>query len=69
MYHVGDNLKSGSDLYVYNGNGGEYCFYSYANVRINMSGRYDNIAVDTGESNIEIEVNPNFEDLHEFEIK
>lgn len=69
VYRVGEALKHGSDLYVYDGNSGKFCFYSYANVRVNMSGRYDNIAVDTGESNIVIEVNPNFEDLHEFEIK
>lgn len=69
VYNVGDDLRNGSDLYVYDGNGGKFCFYTYANVRVNMSGRYDNIAVDTGDSNITIEVNPNFEDLHQFEIK
>lgn len=69
VYSVGNDLKRGSDLYVYDGNGGKFCFYSYANVRVNMNGRFDNIAVDTGTPDITIEVNPNFEDLHKFEIK
>lgn len=68
-YNVGDGLKHGSDLIVYDGNAGKFCFYSYSNVRVNMSGAFNNIAAETGEANITIEVNPNFEDLHEFEIK
>lgn len=68
-YSVGDGLKHGSDLIVYDGNAGKFCFYSYSNVRVNMSGAFNNIAAETGEANITIEVNPNFEDLHEFEIK
>lgn len=68
-YNVGDGLKHGSDLIVYDGNNGKFCFYSYSNVRVNMSGAFNNIAAETGEANITIEVNPNFEDLHEFEIK
>lgn len=69
VYNVGDGLKHGSDLIVYDGNAGKFCFYSYSNVRVNMSGAFNNIAVETGDANITIEVNPNFEDLHEFEIK
>lgn len=68
-YSVGDGLKHGSDLIVYDGNAGKFCFYSYSNVRVNMSGAFNNIAAEMGEANITIEVNPNFEDLHEFEIK
>lgn len=68
-YNVGDGLKHGSDLIVYDGNAGKFCFYSYSNVRVNMSGAFNNIAAETGEANITIEVDPNFEDLHEFEIK
>lgn len=68
-YNVGDGLKHGSDLIVYDGNAGKFCFYSYSNVRVNMSGTFNNIAAETGEANITIEVDPNFEDLHEFEIK
>lgn len=68
-YSVGDGLKHGSDLIVYDGNAGKFCFYSYSNVRVNMSGAFNNIAAETGEANITIEVDPNFEDLHEFEIK
>lgn len=68
-YSVGDGLKHGSDLIVYDGNAGKFCFYSYSNVRVNMSGAFNNIAAETGDADITIEVNPNFEDLHEFEIK
>lgn len=68
-YSVGDGLKHGSDLIVYDGNAGKFCFYSYSNVRVNMSGAFNNIAAETGDANITIEVDPNFEDLHEFEIK
>jgi len=69
VYSVGDGLKHGSDLIVYDGNAGKFCFYSYSNVRVNMSGAFNNIAAETGEANITIEVDPNFEDLHKFEIK
>lgn len=68
-YSVGDGLKHGSDLIVYDGNAGKFCFYSYSNVRVNMSGAFNNIAAETGDADITIEVDPNFEDLHEFEIK
>ena len=68
-YNVGDGLKHGSDLIVYDGNNGKFCFYSYSNVRVNMSGTFNNIAAETGDADITIEVDPNFEDLHEFEIK
>ena len=68
-YSVGDGLKHGSDLIVYDGNAGKFCFYSYSNVRVNMSGAFNNIAAETGDADITIEVDPNFEDLHKFEIK
>ena len=66
VYNVGDGLKNGSDLYVYDGR--NYCFYSYANVRVNLSGHFENFATDTGDANITIEVEPNFEKDHHYEI-
>ena len=69
-YNVVDaSLKHGSDLVVYDGNAGKFCFYSYSNVRVNMNGAFNNIAAETGEANIHIEVDPDFEDTHHFDIK
>lgn len=59
-------LKNGNDLYVYDGS--NYCFYSYANVRVNLSGHFENVATDTGDAEITIEVEPNFEKEHHYEI-
>lgn len=63
-----DDLKNGNDLYVYDGRKGKYCFYSYSNVRVNLSGKFENYATDTSESDIVIEVEPNFEKKHDFPI-
>lgn len=66
VYNVDEGLKNGNDLYVYDGR--NYCFYSYANVRVNLSGHFENFATDTGDANITIEVEPNFEKDHHYEI-
>lgn len=68
VYQVGDGLKNGSDLYVYDSRDQHYCFYSYANVRVNLSGPFANFAVNTDEADITIEVEPNFEKEHHYEI-
>lgn len=59
-----NNDQSSKDLYVYNNNEGKMCFYSYSNVRVTMSGKLEDIAGETGQSNIEIEVEPGFEKVH-----
>lgn len=70
VYAVNDpNLKNGSDLYVYDGRHERYCFYSYSNVRVNLSGKFENYATSTSGADIVIEVEPNFEKEHTFEIK
>lgn len=66
VYNVDEGLKNGNDLYVYDGR--NYCFYSYANVRVNLSGHFENFATDTGDAEITIEVEPNFEKVHNYEI-
>ena len=68
VYQVGDGLKNGSDLYVYDSRDEHYCFYSYSNVRVNLSGPFANFAVNTDEADITIEVEPNFEKEHHYEI-
>ena len=68
VYQVGDGLKNGSDLYVYDSRDQHYCFYSYANVRVNLSGPFANFAVNTDEADITIEVEPNFEKEHHYVI-
>lgn len=55
-------LKNGEDLYVYDGS--NYCFYSYANVRVNLSGHFENFAASDSKPEITIEVEPNFEKEH-----
>ena len=44
------------------------CFYSYSNVRVTMSGKLEDIAGETGQSNIEIEVEPGFEKVHNISL-
>ena len=62
QHYNGD--QNSKDLYVYNNNEGKMCFYSYSNVRVTMSGKLEDIAGETGQSNIEIEVEPGFEKVH-----
>ncbi len=54
---VKDNDNGG--LFVYNQLKDE--FYSYANVRVNMSGKFENFAAETSQADITIEVIPGFE--------
>ena len=62
------NVKNGNDLYVYDGRSGKYCFYSYANVRVNLTGPFDHFAASTSTPDIVIEVEPDFEGVHDYEI-
>ena len=62
QHYNGD--QNSKDLYVYNNNQGKMCFYSYSNVRVTMRGKLEDIAGETGQSNIEIEVEPGFEKVH-----
>lgn len=52
------------DLYIYDSRNGKLCFYSYSNVRVNMSGKLEDIVGETSTSDIEIEVEPGFEKVH-----
>lgn len=63
VYIVNNNdLKTpDNELYVFDNNQGKLCFYSYANVRVNMNGKYENIAGEISTVNITIEVDPRFE--------
>lgn len=61
-----ENLKHGKDLYVYNGN--DNMFYSYANVRVNISGDFDRVFAETTVTDVQLEVCPSFERVHEFPI-
>lgn len=68
-YTVADDLHyeseaSSPDLYIYDSRKGKLCFYSYSNVRVNMSGKLEDIVGETSTSDIEIEVEPGFEKVH-----
>lgn len=67
-YSVSADLMNGNQAYVYDSRNGKGCFYSYSNVRVNLHGDYENIVAETGEANVTIEVEPNFEEEHDFEI-
>ena len=62
QHYNGD--QNSKDLYVYNNNQGKMCFYSYSNVRVTMRGKLEDIAGETADSDIEIEVEPGFEKVH-----
>ncbi len=62
QHYNGD--QNSKDLYVYNNNQGKMCFYSYSNVRVTMRGKLEDITGETADSNIEIEVEPGFEKVH-----
>lgn len=62
QHYNGD--QNSKDLYVYNNNQGKMCFYSYSNVRVTMRGKLEDIAGETADSNIKIEVEPGFEKVH-----
>lgn len=67
MYAVQrSELQSGSDLYVYNATANK--FYSYANVRVNISGKYENIAAEDQDISIDLEVEPAYERDHQITV-
>jgi len=59
-------LQSGGDLYVYNTTLNK--FYSYANVRVNISGKYENVAAEDQDVTITLEVEPGYEREHQITI-
>lgn len=65
VYYAGaaEQLRHGSDLYVYNGT--DNMFYSYANVRVNISGDFANVFAETAVTDVNIEVCPTFERQHD----
>ena len=62
--HYESEASSPDDLYIYDSRNGKLCFYSYSNVRVNMSGKLEDIAGESSTSDIEIEVEPGFEKVH-----
>lgn len=67
VYSVSDaSLRSGSDLYVYNST--NHKFYSYANVRVNINGKYENVAAEEQDVDINLEVEPGYEREHRITI-
>ena len=63
-----DNDASSPDLYIYDSRNGKLCFYSYSNVRVNMSGKLEDIVGETSTSDITIEVEPGFEKVHDIPL-
>ena len=59
IYKGGVTDASGN-YYVYNNSQGEMCFYSYANVRVTMSGKFEHVAGETSTVDVNIEVDPGF---------
>lgn len=66
--HYDNDASSPDDLYIYDSRNGKLCFYSYSNVRVNMSGKLEDIAGESSTSNIEIEVEPGFEKVHDIPL-
>ena len=61
-YSVSPEIKDQEgNLYVYDNRDGHLCFYSYANVRVNIGGKFEDIAGDSSNATITIEVIPGFE--------
>ena len=61
-YSVSDKIKDKEgNLYVYDNRDGHLCFYSYANVRVNIGGKFEDIAGESSNANITIKVIPGFE--------
>jgi len=60
------HLRHETGLYVYNGT--DNVFYSYANVRVNISGDFDKVFAETTVTDVNIEVCPSFDNEHRFEI-
>lgn len=66
--HYESEASSPDDLYIYDSRNGKLCFYSYSNVRVNMSGKLEDIAGESSTSGIEIEVEPGFEKEHKIPL-
>lgn len=64
-----ESEASSPDLYIYDSRHGKLCFYSYSNVRVNMSGKLEDIVGETSTSDITIEVEPGFEKVHEIPLR
>ena len=67
--HVPAALKKGDDanaFYIYDGVKQE--FYSYSNVRVNIRADFDNVAAETTNAEIVIEVEPSFAGAHVFDV-
>lgn len=62
-----EHLKQGRNLFVYNDS--EQRFYSYSNVRINLSGDFDNVLREVTPVDIRVEVCPAFQNDHYFDIE
>ena len=67
--HYESEASSPDDLYIYDSRNGKLCFYSYSNVRVNMSGKLEDIAGESSTSDITIEVEPGFEKVHNISIR
>lgn len=63
-----ESKATSPDLYIYDSRNGKLCFYSYSNVRVNMSGKLEDIVGETSTSDIEIEVEPGFEKVHKIPL-
>ena len=57
-----DELKGGNGVYLYNVSANS--FYSYANVRINLKGSFDDFFTSKQEVDFDIEVCPSFDRVH-----
>ena len=66
--HYDNDASSPDDLYIYDNRNGKLCFYSYSNVRVNMSGKLEDIAGESSTSDITIEVEPGFEKVHDIPL-
>ena len=58
--YKGGVTDANGNYYVYNNSQGEMCFYSYANVRVTMSGKFEHVAGETSTVDVNIEVDPGF---------
>ncbi len=66
VYNVSSALQNGSDLYVYNAT--SHKFFSYANVRVNIAGKYENVATEDQDVTVTLEVEPGYEREHTITI-
>lgn len=59
-------LWQNGNLYVYNNHTNE--FYSYANVRVNLTGRFSDLVGEKDPAGLDITVGSTFDDVHEIEL-